>query len=306
MRVYLIVFMVNYEGIRKSRALALRREIMKFAKYWEKQDVAVSEKVFGKSAISVWGASNESSQAAKKNVEKRLAAMQAFLGGDFDKNDEYEYWMDFVKEEIIDEIKSNDDRVLAILSRNSYGATVLNTDSVLFGDIDVPPSSFIDRILEKFGKPLKDKTYYLKNIEKYQESHPNLSFRVYETHSGLRFIVTNRTFSPRDSVVREMFTDLNVDPLYMRLCQQQECFRARLSPKPWRVSFERPSSRYPRAKGREQQEFQQWLDRYHTLSMNSAVTKHLASFGPGKLHPDVQIVTDLHDRHSCSSADSLA
>ncbi|WP_064608896.1 hypothetical protein [Photobacterium sp. J15] len=279
---------------------------MKFAKYWEKQDVTVSEKVFGKDVISVWGASNESSQAAKENAEKRLAAMQTFFGGDFDKNDEYEYWVDFVKEEIIDEIKSNDGRVLAILSRNSYGATVLNTDSVLFGDIDVPPSSFIDRILGKFGKSQKDKTYYLKNIERYQENHPDLSFKVYETHSGLRFIVTNRTFSPEDSVVREMFTDLNVDPLYMRLCQQQECFRARLSPKPWRVAVERPSSRYPRVNGKEQQEFQQWLDKYHASSLNNAVTKYLASFGSGKLHPDIQIITELHDRYSCSISAKLA
>ncbi|MGL6261731.1 hypothetical protein [Vibrio sp. WXL210] len=279
---------------------------MKFAKYWEKQEVTVSEKVFGKDVISVWGASNESSQAAKENAEKRLAAMQAFVGGDFDKKDDYEYWVDFVKEEIIEEIKSNDSRVLAILSRNSYGATVLNTDSVLFGDIDVPPSSFIERMLGKLGRPQKDKAYYLKSIERYQKNHPDLSFKVYETHSGLRFIVTNRTFSPQESIVREMFTDLNVDPLYMRLCQQQECFRARLSPKPWRVAVDRPSSRYPRESEKEQLEFQQWLSKYKASSVNNAVTKYLASFGSEKVHPDVQKITELHDRYSCSISAELA
>ncbi|MEZ8026830.1 hypothetical protein [Enterovibrio norvegicus] len=279
---------------------------MKFAKYWKKHDVTVDSAVFGREKISIWGASNSSENDAGLHAEKRLASMQAFLKGDFSKEDEYEYWIDFVKEEILDEVDAADGEPLAVLSRNGYGASVLNTDSVVFGDIDISPDSagLFDRIMHLFGRPKKDKPFVVEQIERYQRQHPSLSFRVYETHSGIRFMLTNQHYSPGDAVVEAMFQALNVDPLYTTLCKQQDCFRARLTPKPWRVGLTRPSSRYPRSSDSEQREFERWLKEYESASSAYTVTKYLASFGEKRVSADIQKVIDIHDgRHSKASAD---
>ncbi|WP_241148984.1 hypothetical protein [Photobacterium sanguinicancri] len=112
---------------------------MKFAKYWEKQDVNVDEKQFGQPIISVWGGSNTSSEDADHNAQKRVASLNAFMASDFTEKGDYEYWVGFVREELLEEVKAPDDTVLAVLTRNHYGALVLNTDVALFGDIDVTP-----------------------------------------------------------------------------------------------------------------------------------------------------------------------
>ncbi|WP_028025104.1 hypothetical protein [Enterovibrio calviensis] len=276
---------------------------MKFAKYWKKHDVTVDSDIFGREKLSIWGASNTSENDAGVNAEKRLAAMRAFLQGNFSKEDEYEYWVDFVKEEILEEVNATDGGLLAVLSRNGYGARVLNTDRVVFGDIDIQPAGFLERIMHRFGRPKKDKQFVIKQIETYQRLHPSLSFRVYETHSGIRFILTNQHYSPGDADVETIFQALNVDPLYTTLCKRQDCFRARLTPKPWRVGLSRPSSRYPRSTDEEQHEFQRWIRDYESASAPYTATKHLASFGEAKVSADIQKVIDIHDgRHSKASA----
>ncbi|WP_281222892.1 hypothetical protein [Photobacterium sanguinicancri] len=279
---------------------------MKFAKYWEKQDVNVDEKQFGQPIISVWGGSNTSSEDADHNAQKRVASLNAFMASDFTEKGDYEYWVGFVREELLEEVKAPDDTVLAVLTRNHYGALVLNTDVALFGDIDVTPPSFIERFLEKFGKTKKDKGYYLKKIEAYQAAHPDLSFRVYETHSGIRFIETSRVINSQDPIVTSLFKDLNVDPLYQYLCHRQACFRARLSPKPWRIGMARPASRFPRCNENEMTAFRLWLSGYEKASQGTTVVKHLASFGARRADATVQRVIELHDRHACLRSGTLA
>ena len=184
---------------------------MKFAKYWQKVDARLSNEVFGQSILSVWGASNESPNDARKNAEERARKLRVFADSGFDKNAEYEYWMGFVKEEILDEVQSNDGNTLAVITRNSYGATVLNSDAVLFGDIDLPAPSWTDTLFGLFGKK-KDKDYFLEKIADYQKINPSIAIRVYETFAGLRFIVTSNTYDPEDNFVTQMFHVLSVDP----------------------------------------------------------------------------------------------
>lgn len=73
-------------------------------------------------------------------------------------------------------------------------------------------------------------------IQKRIARHPNESFRLYETPAGFRVIATHSTVLPNDSVVTEWFEYFHTDTNYVRLCQAQQCFRARLTAKPWRMS----------------------------------------------------------------------
>ena len=279
---------------------------MKFARYWREIEVPVDERLFGIPRVTLWGASNNSTGEARENAQSRADRFRGLLAGGFDRLREYEYWNGFIREEVLDEVRAGDGRVLAVLSRNSYGATVLNSETVLFGDIDVPASGLFARLLETFGKQKKDKDYYLQKIRLYQENNPDYTFRVYETYAGLRFVITSHVFAADSEQVRALFADLGVDPLYMHLCKHQTCFRARLTPKPWRIGVDRPESRFPRQSRSDQNAFEAWLRTYQMAAARVSVVRLLATFGPGTTHPDVDRVLTAHDRHASPGYPGLA
>jgi hypothetical protein len=74
----------------------------------------------------------------------------------------------------------------------------------------------------------------------WEASFAEESYRVYRTHSGCRVVCTSRRFPrtqdnyPADRLMRF----LRADRHYMELCQAQKCYRARLTPKPWRCDGE--------------------------------------------------------------------
>jgi hypothetical protein len=51
--------------------------------------------------------------------------------------------------------------------------------------------------------------------------------------------------------------ELGNDPLYAALCKRQQCFRARLGPKPWRAQLPMPPGSFPARRCREA-EFAIW------------------------------------------------
>lgn len=279
---------------------------MKFAKYWEKIDIPVNEKLFGQSEISVWGASNDSPEQAQDCVNKRALVLKKLIDRGFDNRDEYEYSNGYIKEEILEEIKSDRGKVLAVLTRNSYGAAILNTEIVLFGDIDLPKTPLKAGFLGLFGKKVMDKNYFLEKIENYQKNNSALTIKVYETFAGLRFVITNAIYNSEDASVIKMFADLDVDPLYANLCKRQKCFRARLTPKPWRIGLDRPGSRFPRSRDLKQNEFNLWLKSYTQASSQWTTVKLLKTFGSHKIHSDVQRVLEVHDRYACKTSGQLA
>lgn len=67
-------------------------------------------------------------------------------------------------------------------------------------------------------------------------SHPHESFRLYETPAGFRIIATHATAAPSDDAVAAWFEQFHADRNYVRLCRVQQCFRARLTAKPWRMA----------------------------------------------------------------------
>lgn len=278
---------------------------MKFAKFWQSEKVAVDKKKFGLPELTVWGASNESDFQASVSAATRAEKLKSFLVSNFENKHDYEYWNGYIREQIVEEINDTEGKVLAVLTRNSYGAVVLNTESVLFGDIDLPESGLWVKLLEVFGRRKRDTAYYLDKIEHFQKMNTHLTIQVYQTFAGLRFVVMNVLFSPEDDEVGRLFTLLEVDPLYKRLCDQQSCFRARLTPKPWRIKVERPVSRFPRD-NKEQREFETWLKEYQFASAQFSVVKKLSKFGGAPVNADIKRVLAIHDRYTCGIHDALA
>ncbi len=278
---------------------------MKFAKHWYKKEVVADANSLGLERVTIWGASNQSVEEAERHASQRVEKFQAALKADFSRRDEYEYWLGFVREEVLEELKDADDNLVAVVSRNNYGAKVLNSQSMLIGDIDVPELGLFSRILQILGRQRRDKQYFLAKIERYQQLNPDYTFKVYETHSGLRFIIINQLFSAGDQIVDTIFDALEVDTLYRRLCTAQNCFRARLTPKPWRLGLNRPASRYPRS-NIEQREFEQWLRSYQSASVQVSIVNEITTVGYGAVHNDIKRALALHDQSTLGISKPLA
>src|SRR5262249_7835846 len=75
--------------------------------------------------------------------------------------------------------------------------------------------------------------------------HRDWGMRVYQTRSGLRYLVTHAPFDPGDADTEAAMQFLGCDPNYMILCRAQKSFRARLTPKPWRCGVRKPPGRFP-------------------------------------------------------------
>lgn len=146
-----------------------------------------------------------------------------------------------------------------------------------------------------------------RRIQAYLARHPEFNFRLYRTPAGMRLLATHRTFSPSDPVVADLFNALQVDAIYARMCTNQQCFRARVSAKPWRIGIPdhlrpRPGV-WPVAPDRLPQR-QSWIARYEAAAKSFAACTFLEALGSGAVHHEVRAVQDLHDA-LCRATTSL-
>ncbi len=278
---------------------------MDFAKFWISEDVAVPDHFGALATVRVWGASNSDETDARRAASERASRLLRFLR-DPDKKDEYEYFNGYIREEVLDEIADENGEQLAVITRNHYGALVLNTERVLFGDIDVPDEDGLMKLLNRLGRRPRDKAYFVDRIRSFQAEHKSFAFVVYETRAGLRFVITNREIRPDGEEVQLLFKSLKVDRLYTRLCKTQVCFRARLTPKPWRIDMEQPASRFPRDSEQDEQEFRSWLETYKAKSVQASAARRIAEIGTGRIPKSVQRILDYHDLYACGNGRTLA
>lgn len=144
-------------------------------------------------------------------------------------------------------------------------------------------------------------------ISQFLASHPEWNFRLYRTPAGMRVMATHRTFDPNDPSVAECFDALYADPLFALMCRNQQCFRARISAKPWRIGISghmrpRPGV-WPVAPDRIAQR-SLWIAEYELAASVYAACEFIESVGSGTVHPDVRPVLELHDE-SCSVGSGL-
>ena len=84
--------------------------------------------------------------------------------------------------------------------------------------------------------------------------------------------------------------------MYLRLCWNQECYRARLTPKPWRVGVKRPPNRFPWASPQAEQTYRGWQQNYENQSNGYAVCRFETQFGRELPAPELRQLIDLHDQ----------
>jgi hypothetical protein len=133
-------------------------------------------------------------------------------------------------------------------------------------------------------------------VARFVEDYPDWAVRLYRTPAGLRLLATHRPFDPDEPAVRAFFADIGADPVYVRMCLNQQCFRARVSPKPWRIGIGRHmrGGTWPVPPERMATRTE-WIDAYEAAAVGYAACEFLETVGSGVVHPAVAPVVKLHD-----------
>ncbi len=74
-----------------------------------------------------------------------------------------------------------------------------------------------------------------RRVERFFRRHPDLSGTLYETPGGYRLLLTQGPVDPNSPTLANWFRELRADREYVKMCSRQHCFRARVTPKPWRI-----------------------------------------------------------------------
>jgi hypothetical protein len=231
-----------------------------------------------------------------------------------------------IREEILEEMHDAGGQLQGLITRNAYGAAVLNTSGVMFVDIDdenhdtAPqssgsgsPSDIITRVLRWFTRkepaspvqasyrptpaPAPASEHGVPQaVVAFARANPDWSLRCYRTFAGWRLLVTHGTFDPVSDQVREALTAFDSDRKYIELTRVQQCFRARLTPKPWRCDIPLPIRIFPREDASLQRGHAQWLASYERACARFATCRYVTTLGSGDTCPAAETAVMWHDR----------
>ena len=260
----------------------------RFANFWAK---GVS------GPFMCWKFSNRSQEEAQKLADDRVLEIVEKFRKEGKPPKSYLYADQRLREPVISDLHN------AVISRNSYGCLILNTADVMFVDIDFPeietPGIF-EKLIILIGlkKALKNdfETDIIKNVEQWTLQNIGWGWRVYRTFAGIRLLATNECFVPDSPSVQQIFKDLNADSRYSILCKIQKCFRARLTPKPWRCNLPVPGARWPWASDKEANAFDIWEAVYVKRSAEFATCRLIKLIGNTQVHSSILPIVELHDK----------
>lgn len=272
---------------------------MKIPKAWSRADGAATDKDGRDFQLATWGwgdSATEAAQSARTRLEQLAARLRE---GTFppDRND---YWYGAlpVREEIVREVAVGDAPAAMVLTRNRYGALVLNTDDVLILDIDLPPRGVLRRLAMRLGLARDPEVVARERLQQLLAQHPRLAFRLYRTAAGLRAIELNQALAAASPEAEALMTAAGADPLYTRLCRAQQSYRARLTPKPWRCGATVPPASFPRDGAPLQQAFERWRADYERRAQGHAVCAFVDTLGTPAPASHNRALVELHDRET--------
>ena len=250
-----------------------------------------------------WRWSFKSMAEAEALAAQALEQLMArFKSGDIPRSSHGGYYPNRpFREQIIREIRNPAGETSAVITRNSYGCLVLNTARVMFVDIDLlEPKKSGGLFRRLFGKsqatqPDNLRTEAIARVENWTRNHPEWGWRVYGTRSGLRLLATQGLVEANSAMADGVFEALGADPLYRKLCKAQQCFRARLTPKPWRCGLREKPARWPWVEAKQEQRFQKWEAKYQGCAANWATCEFVKQIGNPTVHAEVGTILDLHD-----------
>jgi len=254
------------------------------------------------------GWSDTSEQHAKDHALERARNIAANVQAGIPQREQY-YADRPLREPVVDELIVGDQR-LAAITQNIYGAYILNAARAMFIDIDTPapqpPPGLIGRFLGQSAPP--PPTNPIDAIAAAVDAHPGLGLRLYRTPNGYRALVTHQPYDPTSGEARRLLDAFHSDHLYTTLCKAQHCFRARLTPKPWRIGMDTPPRAFPFDPPAKRNTFEAWKADYDQRITTYAACEPTtpAALGNPTVHPDIEPVLTLHDQLACAPGKPLA
>lgn len=269
---------------------------MRFARFWQHRTNASG-------SVKAWGWSDQSEAEAARNAEGRLTRILNFLREGKDALDRYGYGSDGVLREPVVEERTLSDGSRFAISRNAYGAFVLNAERVVFIDVDVSLRiSLLDRLKGLFGRGVDQAAAFAareQEIRDWQGQNARYSLSCYRTSAGFRLVIRNLLAGPEDEEVRRILQELCNDVRYRQLCARQACFRARLTPKPFRMCKSPPPVRFPFEKDGDSAKFSSWSEEYLKAAAGYSVCRTPVILGDAEPLPAVCEVLAIHDKACC-------
>lgn len=227
---------------------------------------------------------NESFEAAEQAAEQRLRRYNAFRSAILnhtelpEKTAPQEDYANPICEELCHAINEKN-----LVTRNRYGALVLNSEELLFLDVDNVPYTFKERLKKFCGMAVPEDRERLQfrlegllHLPEFQ----GMGIRLYATAKGFRILLSLPGLETlRSPVMPELFRKFNTDPLYAALCRKQQCFRARLTPKPARIGMKTMIKfHFPYAE-ENKEAIAAYLAEYEKKSEEYAVCRLIAQLG---------------------------
>jgi hypothetical protein len=204
------------------------------------------------------------------------------------------YFVDPPHEEFIDHVIDTHGNETGYVSRNRYGALILNTDRLMILDVDRSAKPW-QRWTAKFMKLLgRQAPSQESQILAAAQANVADNYRIYRTFGGWRLMLVNRPVDGIDSFVETEFQRFAVDPFYAQLCRRQKTFRARLTPKPWRCDCSRPPNNFPFERADERLRFDAWQAEYSQCSSGYRTCELIAGF-ENAIDTNLQPLVALHD-----------
>lgn len=251
-------------------------------------------------ALTCFGWSDSSRAEAQTRAADTLSRLIARVRAGEPFPARYGYATRPMREEILQAVPDGASDPSVLITRNSYGALVLNAARVMFVDVDQPARGLRDVLLRlvRRRRRVDNEPQVPERLTTFLATRPQWRVRVYRTRSGWRYLVVHDLFDPSDARSRTVLEELGCDPRYVQLTRVQECFRARLTPKPWRCRMALPPGRHPREDSAVQERFEKWEVRYRAACEPFATCRFVAEVGSGRTTRDVAGVVELHDRET--------
>ncbi|MGQ0798598.1 MAG: hypothetical protein ACT4NL_00595 [Pseudomarimonas sp.] len=145
-------------------------------------------------------------------------------------------------------------------------------------------------------------------IASFISANPSWNVRLYRTPAGHRVLATHQPFVAGAEEVQGFFAAVSADPVYVRMCTNQGCFRARLTAKPWRIGISSPMRPRPGVwpvRPESVATRNAWIATYESKAQAFAACRYVESLGSGVVHESLKSVVDLHDRESRALSEAL-
>ena len=276
---------------------------MLIPEHWARAEAQVRKKSGQQFLVHSWSWSNQSLDDARARAQRSALELAQRLASEKTHSLSSSYGVQPLREEIIERKVGDSNNSQNVITRNGQGCLVLNTNRLMIVDVDDRDHKgpgFLTRLFAKLRgngtSPKSSRELALSHIRNFAKQNSKWRYRIYETRAGLRVIVNGIQASAASIEAQDIMRGLGGDPLYIQLCKTHDSYRARLSPKPFRIGLRIPKIRYPYESEAQKQAFSTWNETYAAKAEKYSTCRWLEEIGLGAIDPHAQGVIAEHDR----------